>query len=76
VFLTAACDDWFDPAGPQQSAVLVMVIATIGENEVGFLAWPARLASNRPGREPVQQRDQLGDIVAMPAGQGDSQWDA
>jgi hypothetical protein len=47
--LTTARDDWFDLAGPQQSAVLVMVIATIGENEVGFLAWPARLASNRPG---------------------------
>ncbi len=76
MFLTAASDDWFDPSAPQQPAVLVMVIATIGENQVRFLARPAPFAGDRPGVQLLQQRDQLGDIVALPAGQRDRERDA
>ena len=37
-----------DPQRPQEPAVLVEVIATISENAIGLLAWPAALASDRP----------------------------
>jgi hypothetical protein len=41
-------DDRCDAESPQEPAVLVEVIATISENTIGFLAWPAALASDRP----------------------------
>lgn len=50
-----------------------MVIATVGEQFVGALAGAAGLATQRP--EPVEQREQLGDVVAVPAGQRGGQWD-
>jgi hypothetical protein len=43
-----AGDDGSDPESPQEPTVLVEVIATISENTIGFLAWPATLASDRP----------------------------
>ncbi len=43
-----AGDHGSDPESPQEPAVLVEVIATISENTIGFLAWPAALASDRP----------------------------
>lgn len=72
----AAGDDGFDTAGPEQPPVLVVVIAAVGEHQVGFLAWPAGLAFDRPGVEVVEQRQQLGDVVAVAAGQRDGQRDA
>jgi len=45
---SAAGDDGSDPESPQEPAVLVEVITTISENTIGFLAWPATLASDRP----------------------------
>jgi hypothetical protein len=56
--------------------VLVVVIATVGQQPVGLLAWPSELASDRPTRQVFDQRDQLGDVVAVPAGQADRQRDA
>lgn len=45
---SAASDDGCDPESPQEPAVLVEVIATISENTIWLLAWPAALASDRP----------------------------
>lgn len=56
--------------------MLVVVIATVGEESVGFLAWPADLAGHGPAVEVFDERDQLGDVVAVPAGQSDREWDA
>ena len=55
--------------------VLVVVIATIGQETVGLLAWPADLPGHGPAVEVFDQRDQLGDVVAVPAGQSDREWD-
>jgi hypothetical protein len=72
----AAGDHGLDPAGAQQPAVLVVVIAAIGEQQVGLLAGPADLAGDRPGVQIVKQRQQLGNVVAVAAGQRDGQRDA
>jgi hypothetical protein len=56
--------------------VFVVVVAAIGEKQVGLLARPSALASDRPGVEIVQQRQELGDVVAVAAGQRDGQRDA
>ena len=41
-------DHGSDPERPQEPAMLVEVIATVSENTIWFLAWPAALASDRP----------------------------
>jgi hypothetical protein len=56
--------------------VLVVVIATVGQQPIGLLAWPSDLAGDRPAVEVFDQRQQLGDVVALPAGEGDRQRDA
>jgi hypothetical protein len=43
----APSDDWLDPASPEQPPVLVVVIATVGEHEIGLAAGPADLAGDR-----------------------------
>jgi hypothetical protein len=73
---SAAGDHGRDPEGSQEPAVLVVVIATVGEEPVGFLAWPADLAGHGPAVEVFDQRDQLGDVVAVPASQPDRERDA
>jgi hypothetical protein len=45
---SAAGDHGSDPERSQEPAVLVEVIATVSENTIGFLAWAAALASDRP----------------------------
>jgi hypothetical protein len=72
----AASDDGLDVSSPQQAAVLVVVIAAVGQQPVGLLARAAGLAGDRPGVQRVEQREQLGDVVAVPAGQRDGQRDA
>lgn len=69
-------DDGCDAKGSQEPAVLVVVIATIREHAVWLLAWPAPLACHGPAVERFDQRQQLCDVVAMPAGQADCQRDA
>jgi hypothetical protein len=46
-------DDRLDPASPEQPPVLVVVIATVGEHEIGLLAGPAAFAGDRPGVQVV-----------------------
>ena len=76
VVAAAARDHGFDAALPEQPAVLVVVIATIGQDQVGLLARPAAFAGDRPGVQVVEQRQQLGDVIAVAAGQRDGQRDA
>jgi hypothetical protein len=62
--------------GPRQSAVLVVVIAAIGEQAVGLLAGPAAIGFDRPGVELFEQRDQLGELVAVAGGERNGKRDA
>jgi hypothetical protein len=63
----ASGDRVSDAAGSQESAVLVVVIATVGDHPLGSLA---RSAAVRPayGRDLVDEWDQLRDVVAVGAG--------
>jgi hypothetical protein len=60
----AAGDDRLDAAGPQLAAVLVVVIAAVGDQAVGALAWPAGLAADRA--DTVDPRQQLGESFRLP----------
>ncbi len=60
-------DHGFDPALPDEAAVLVVVVAAVGEQRLWPPSWPTDSSSDR--RYPVEQLDQLGDVVAVPAGQ-------
>ena len=61
----AASDLGFDPALAQQAPVFVVVVAAVGGDPVGPAARPADLAAD--GRHPLDERDQLGDVVAVAA---------
>ena len=67
VFGLAARDDRSDAALPDEAAVLVVVVAAIGDQR----PWPAPRASDSAadGRHPVEQVEQLGDVVAVAAGE-------
>ena len=66
-----AGDDGCDAKGTQQPSVLVVVIATVGEQPIGLLAGTSDLSGDRPAVKVFDQRQQLGDIVAVPAGEAD-----
>jgi hypothetical protein len=70
----AAGDARDDAALAQEPAVLVEVIAAGGEQLVGLAPRPPAPAADRGDR--VEQREQLGDVVAVPAGQRDRERDA
>lgn len=72
----AAGDDGSDAQRPQEPAMLVVVIAAVSEHAVGLLAWPAGLAGDGPAVKIFDQRQQLGDVVTVPARQADRQRDA
>jgi hypothetical protein len=46
-----------------------VVLAAVGKDPLSALAGTTRLAGD--GADTVDQRQELGDIVAVPAGQGD-----
>jgi hypothetical protein len=66
VFGLAAGDVGADAASAELAPVLVVVVAAVGDDAFGSLARPADLAAHR--RHPLDQRDQLGDVVAVSAG--------
>jgi hypothetical protein len=70
--LTAG-DHWLDPAFPDQPAVLVVVVAAIGEQRLGPSTRPPDSATD--GRHPVEEVEQLGDVVAVAAGERPGQRD-
>lgn len=65
----APCDHGLHAPCPQLPAVLVMVIATVGEHPLGASSWTPRPAGYRA--DPIDQRQQLGHVVAIAAGQAD-----
>lgn len=62
----ATSDLRFDAAGAQLAAVLVVVVAAVGGDAIGSLAWSADLAAHR--RDALDERDELGDVIAVAAG--------
>ncbi len=70
----AAGDPRGDAAGAQLSAVTVVVVAAIGEQLPRSAAGSAAPAPDR--RDGIDQRDELGDVVAVAAGEGDGERDA
>lgn len=70
----AAGDHRFDALGPDEAAVLVVVVAPVGQQHVRPASWSADQA--RYGRDLRKQRQQLRHIVAVSAGQRHSEWDA
>jgi len=67
VWLAAFGDRGPNSTLPQEPAVLVVVVAAVGEEHVGPSARSADDAGY--GRDLVQQGQQLGDVVAVSAGQ-------
>lgn len=74
MFAVAPGDQRLDPARAKLAAVLVEVIAAIGEQAVRTSPRPAAPPGYRP--EAVDQRQKLGDVVAIAAGQRDRERDA
>ena len=70
----AARDHWLDASLPDKPPVLVVVVAAVGEQTVGPSARPADATTH--GRHPVDQRDELRDVVAVAAGERPGQRDA
>ena len=65
VFGLAAGDDRFHASLPDEAAVLVVVIAAVGEQRPGPSSWSTDATAD--GRDAVEQLDQLGDVVAVAA---------
>jgi hypothetical protein len=63
----AAGDHGFDAALPDEAAVLVVVVAAVGEQRLGSSPRAPDASAHR--RDAVEQLDQLGDVVAVAAGQ-------
>jgi hypothetical protein len=63
----AASDDWSDAELPDEAAVFVVVVAAVGDQCGRPSSWAADTAAH--GRYAVEQVEQLGDIVAVGAGQ-------
>ena len=55
-----------DPAFAQQAAVLVVVVAAVGDD--AFRSAAGATAHTGDGRHRLEQGDQLGDVVAVAAG--------
>ena len=72
----AASDHWLDAAPAQQATVPVVVVSAVGQQAIGLAAGSTALAPDGPSAKRVQQRYELGDVVAVAAGQGDRQRDA
>jgi hypothetical protein len=73
VFDAAAGDDGCDAAVADQAPVLVVVVAAVGVDPAWSAAWFADDAAD--GWDGVDEWDQLGDVVAVSAGECDGQRD-
>ena len=67
-------DHGFDSSLPDEPAVLVVVVAAVSDDTVRSPPRPSDTATDR--RHPIEQREQLGDVVAVAAGQRPGQRDA
>lgn len=74
VLAAPSADQGRDAACPQSPPVAVMVVAAVGEQAAGLSQRVPDTAAQR--RHCVQQGDQLGDVVAVAAGQQAGERDA
>ena len=70
----ASRDQRLDATLPDETPVLVVVIAAVGDEAVGAAPRAADAAAYR--RHPVEQSEQLSDVVAVAAGERPGQRDA
>jgi len=56
--------------------VLVVVIATVGQETVGLLARTSELSGDWSAVQILEQRYELCDVVAVPTSQRNREWDA
>ena len=70
----ASRDHRLDATLPEQAAVLVVVVATVGEQGLWSSAWPADTAAD--GWYPVEEVEELADVVAVATGQCPGKRDA
>ena len=71
VVLAPPGNQWLDAPAPELAAVLVVVIAPVGEQPIGATARAADPAGDR--HDTIDQGQELGDVVAVPACEGDRQ---
>jgi hypothetical protein len=64
---SAAGDQGRDPAPPKLDQVVLVVVGAVGDHAGGSSAGPADDAAD--GRNGIEQRDQLQDVVAVAAAQ-------
>ena len=74
VFGLAASDQRLDAALPDEPPVLVVVVAAVGDQHPRPASWAANSAAHR--RHAVEQVKQLGDVVAVAAGERPGKRDA
>lgn len=74
VRFAATCDQGFDSGSVERPAILIVIVATVGLNQQRFGQRTSPLAANR--RNCVDKRQQLGDVVAVGAGQDYRERDA
>jgi hypothetical protein len=74
VFGASAGDQGFHSQTPDQAPVLVVVVPAVSEDDIGAPPWTATLAPH--GRHRFKERNELGDVVAVSAGQDDGERDA
>ena len=74
VLALTASDQRLDAALPEESPVLVVVVAAVGEQVPRSASWPADAAADR--RHPVEQLQELGDVVSVGARERPSERDA
>jgi hypothetical protein len=67
-------DHRLDASLPDKPAVLVVVVAAVGDHAVGPSPGPPGATANR--RHAVEQFEQLGDVVAVAAGERPGERDA
>lgn len=67
VFGSALREHWLDAALAKSLTMRFGIVAAIGVDDLGLLKWSATHAANRWDR--VNERQQLGDIVSVRAGQ-------
>jgi hypothetical protein len=63
----AARDHGLDPLLPELTPVTVVVVAAVGDQLVRAAAWSTAPAADR--RHALDEREQLGDVVAVAAAQ-------
>ena len=74
VLALATSDERLDAALPDEAAVLVVVVAAVGDQRPRSVSWATGAAAD--GRHPVEQFEQLRDVVAVAAGERPGERDA